>query len=352
MAVNRSAVITKLHKVLKKHYQPVEPAASRTLLENLLFACCLENAPNAAAEAAFQAVSSAFFDWNEVRVTTVKELAEILRVLPNPQSAANNLRRSLQALFEANYSFDLEPMKKLNLGQAVQKLSSYDGVSPFAVSYVTQYALGGHSIPLDAGAMGVLAVIGLVPENAAPKDGCPGLERAIPKNKGLEFGSLLHQISSDFTANPFSTNLHKVLLEVDPDAKARLPKRQSKVDKKSEDAPAEPSAKSAAKADATANAKTKPAEEKKPEAAKPSASKGEGGKSGAAKGESGKTDASKIAEKKPSDGGTKKPAAPAAANSAAKKPSASAASAKKPAAAAKKSAPAKTPPTLAKRKPR
>ncbi len=37
-AVNRSAVITKLHKVLKKHYQPVVPAAGRSMLENMLFA--------------------------------------------------------------------------------------------------------------------------------------------------------------------------------------------------------------------------------------------------------------------------------------------------------------------------
>ena len=32
----------------------------------------------------------------------------------------------------------------------------------------------------------------------------PGLERAIAKSKGVEFGSLLHQFGADFSANPYS----------------------------------------------------------------------------------------------------------------------------------------------------
>ena len=249
-AINRAALLTKLHKVLKKHYEPVLPVPGRSLLENLLFACCLENSPYAAAEQAFEAVSKTYFDWNEVRVSTVKEIAEVMKQLPDPLASATRLRRCLQSVFEANYSFDIEPMKKLNLGQAVQKFESYDGASPFVVSYITQTSLGGHSIPLDDGAMGSLLVLGLVSEKDTAKTGCTGMERAIPKNKGLEFGSLLHQLSIDFTTNPYSTNLHKILLEVDSEAKSRLPKRGAKpTEKKPEPAPAAKGAKIEAKPD-------------------------------------------------------------------------------------------------------
>jgi hypothetical protein len=338
-SINRSAVITKLYKVLKRHYQPAPPPPARSLFENLLFAACLENAPYAAAESAFQAVSTALFDWNEVRVSTVKELSEIMKAHPDAGTAANRLRRSLQALFEANYSFDLEPMKKLNLGQAVQKLSSYDGVTPFAVAYVTQHSLGGHSIPLDSGAMGALAVVGLVGEKHTAKDGCAGLERAIPKNKGIEFGSLLHQLAVEFHTNPYSTNLHKILLEVDSDAKGRLPKRQPKVEKKPEPpaptpAPAGAATAKGGKAEmkpaARPDAKGKPADEKK------SAEK---------KGE--KADAKKPEEKK---GGDKKPE-----KADARKPEASATKKPAPTAAPTAKKPSTKPavkPTIAKRKPR
>lgn len=314
-SVNRTAVLTKLYKVLKKHYQPVPTTPNRTLLENLLFACCLENSPQALAEQAYQTVSTAFFDWNEVRVSSVKELSEVMKMLPDPAVSAGILKRSLQGVFEGTFSFDLEGLKKLNLGAAIQKLEKCE-CSPFVVSYVVQTSLGGHSVPLDVGAMGILAVLGLVDEGASPKAGCPGMERAIPKNKGLEFGSLLHQPACEYFANPYSPKLHAFLLEVDPQAKPRLPKRQPKVTKP-EPTPPPPPAKPEAKGKA-AEVKGKPADVKKPDDKK-------------------KGEATKKAAPAPAPAPAKKPAA------APPKKSAPAPAAKKPAAKSS-SAPAKKKP--------
>lgn len=281
-SVNRTAVLTKLHKVLKKHYQPQPAPPSRSLLENLLFAACLENTPLGIAEQAYQVVSTSFYDWNEVRVTTAKELSEVMKMLPDAHFTANNLKRALQGVFEGNFTFDLEGLKKLNLGAAIQKLEKCD-CSPFIVSYVVQTSLGGHSVPLDSGAMGILAVLGLVDEGAKPRVGCAGMERAIPKNKGMEFGSLLHQPACEYFANPYSPKLHALLLEVDPQCKPRLPKRQPKNVKPEPVAPPPP-AKTDAKGkpvdakgkpvDAKTDAKGKPIaapkvdDKKKPEPAK------------------------------------------------------------------------------------
>jgi hypothetical protein len=224
---NRAALLTKMHKVLKKHYTPV-PMPERPLLEHLLYACCLENASYSAADKAYAAVSTSFFDWNEVRVSTVKELAEAMHMLPEPQAAAANLKRILQSVFESAYAFEIEALKKQNLGQAQQTLAKYEGATPFGVAYVTQAALGGHSIPLDRGLLAVFAVLGLASEQDQAAHTVPGLERAIPKNKGVEFGSLAHQLAAEMVANPYSPSLHKLLLEIAPDAKDQLPKRPAK----------------------------------------------------------------------------------------------------------------------------
>jgi len=56
----------------------------------------------------------------------------------------------------------------------------------------------------------------------------PGLERAVSKSKGIEFGSMLHQFGADFTANPYSPSVRKLLLEINPNVKDRLPKRRSR----------------------------------------------------------------------------------------------------------------------------
>lgn len=217
-------ILTRTHKVLKKHFKPAPPA-ERPVLEHMLYACLLENARYEAADQALAALKGSFFDWNEIRVSTTKELAEAMSMLPEPAAAAVNLRRVLQGVFESTYSFDLESLKKQNLGQAVQKIEKYANPPPFVLGYVTQAALGGHAIPLDRGALDVLYILGALTEAERTAGTAPGIERAISKSKGVEFASLLHQLAAEVVASPMSPNVQRILLEISPDAKERLPKR-------------------------------------------------------------------------------------------------------------------------------
>lgn len=224
---NRAALLAKAQKVLKQHYKPVPPG-QRPLLEQMLFACCLENASPEAAEKAYNRLVESFFDWNEVRVSTVNELAEVMKGLPDPNTAASNLKRVLQSVFESTYSFDLESVKKEKLGQGVKRLESLDGASPFVVAFVTQTSLGGHAIPLDSGSADSLMILGILTEAEAKPGSVPAIERAIPKNKGVEFGSLLHQLGADFASNPHSPSVRNIFLAINPESKERFPKRGAK----------------------------------------------------------------------------------------------------------------------------
>jgi endonuclease-3 len=239
-ASNRQALITKIHKVLKKHFEPVSPPADRPVLEHLLYACCLENAKFDHVDEVFAKLEQNYFDWNEVRVTTVAELAEVMALLPDAADAARRLKRALQSVFEGHYSFDLEFLKKQNLGKAIEHVEKFNGVSPFAVAYLTQHAFSGHSIPLSAAVYELLQLLGVITEAEAAKQRVPGLERAIPKNKGVEFGSLLHQLGVDYAATPHSPRVRTILLEITPDAKERLPRRTTKKDAEPEHAAPEP----------------------------------------------------------------------------------------------------------------
>jgi endonuclease-3 len=226
-SVTRTAQFSKVHKVLKKYYRPWAPPEERPVLEHLLFACCLEDARYEAAEEAFAALQHTFFDWNEVRVTSLTELSEVMAALPDPRAAANRVKRVLHGVFEQTYSFDLEDRRKKNLGPTEKWLAELDGTTKFTVAYVVQSALGGHSIPVDGGTVGVLRVLDLVTDKDAAEGVVPGLERAVAKNKGAEFGSLLHQLGADFSANPYSPQLREVLLQIDPECPPRFPKRRA-----------------------------------------------------------------------------------------------------------------------------
>ncbi len=225
-AVTRTSQFAKVFKILKKHYKPATANPGRTVAEHLIFACCLEDARYEAAEEAFAALVHTFFDWNEVRVTSISELSEVMACLPDPRLAANRIKRVLHAIFEAQFNFDLEDKRKKNLGPTIKWLEGLDGTSRFSVAYVVQAALSGHSIPIDTGTMNVLRLLDLVTEKDAAAGQVPGLERAIAKSKGVEFGSLLHQFGADFSANPYAPAIRGILLEVNPDLQNRLPKRR------------------------------------------------------------------------------------------------------------------------------
>ena len=251
---NRASILTKAHKVLKKHYSPVTPASGRTVLETMLYACCLENAPHDKADDVFARLQESYFDWNEVRVTTITELAEVMSDLPDPMTAAGGLKRALQGAFETEYSFDMEGLIKENIGKAVKKLEKYSA-SPFVVAYVTQNALGGHAIPVDRAALDLLLVLGVISETEPAKGQPPRSESAIPKGQGVEFGSLLHQLAVDFRASPMGTNPRKVIMEIEPEAKERLPKRASPKKKKAASSKSKSAKKSSKKTAKTATPK-------------------------------------------------------------------------------------------------
>ncbi|MEN6408004.1 MAG: hypothetical protein ABFC77_16235 [Thermoguttaceae bacterium] len=272
-AVSRTTQFAKVHKVLKKHYKVSPCNTGRTVIEHLLFACCLEDAHLDTAEEAFAALVHTFFDWNEVRVTSISELSEVMACLPDPRAAANRIKRLLHAIFEATFTFDLEDRRKKNLGPTVAWLEKLDGATPFIVSFVVQVALGGHSIPIDHGTMAVLRVLDLVTDKDVTAGVVPGMERAVAKSKGIEFGVLLHELGADYSANSYSPSLRELLIQIEPSCESRLPKRRADRAARKLSEPAEPKSKetksSGAKSKTSPAAAEKPAAKKKTPAAPP-----------------------------------------------------------------------------------
>ena len=94
------------------------------------------------------------------------------------------------------------------------------------LGYTVQTALAGHSIPLDRGALEVLGILGIATQAEVQSGNVTGLERAIAKNKAVEFGSLLHQLAADYFASPHSAGVKKTLTAINPHAV--VPKRPAR----------------------------------------------------------------------------------------------------------------------------
>lgn len=220
--VSRTQQFVRLYELLGRHYQAKPADPNQPVLEHLMFAAVLENARHAVAERVFQVLKTEFFDWNEVRVSTIRDLSEAGETLPDPAAAAARVKYPLQHIFESTYSFDLEELRKLPIGQAVERLQKIDGVSRFMISYVVQNALGGHTIPLDAASLRALNLLGLADEGEIASGNVSGLERAIPKSKGIEFAWLLHEFAAEFWTDHHAPTVEKIFKTFDPESLERL----------------------------------------------------------------------------------------------------------------------------------
>lgn len=238
MSENRANIIAKLVKVAKKQYPAVSPPAGRSVLENLLYACLLENAQFTAADEAFARLEQ-YSDWNEVRVTTNQELCEAAASLIDPMPAIEHLKQLLHSLFETHYSFDLDFLIKENQGKAVAQLEKYKGITPFVVAYLVQNSFGGHKIPTSSATLELADKLGLLTPKEKESGVVPGFERAVPKTKGPEFFSTVHQLAVDFKNKPRDKQVLACLREVNPEAVKRMEAAEAAA-KKAAKANAEP----------------------------------------------------------------------------------------------------------------
>jgi endonuclease-3 len=196
--INKQRVLATLFASLKKQNQSGEPEL-RPILEQLLFSVCREGTTRQDADQAFQSLQNRFFDWNEIRVSSSREVEEAIKNLPNAEVRAQRLLSLLQEVFETTFSFDLESMHKKGLKQAAKQIARYQAANDYTVSWVLQNSLDGHSISLDQPTLRVLHRLGLVDSlQEDPESIRSALEHLVPKSKGTLFNDILSHLAEEY----------------------------------------------------------------------------------------------------------------------------------------------------------
>lgn len=228
---SRSSRLQQLYQVLQKRYQPCS-IGDRSVLEHLLYAICLNGASPSVAEQTLDTLIHAFYDFNEARVSSQRELSECLSQLSSPQDAASCIKGVLQTLFEATYSFDLESLRKMDMAEVYEQLKKYPGLSNFVVAYTMQVVLRQNAIPISEKTFHLLECLGMVHAEDAVLGTLPAVERAFSKTTAAEFTLLLHQLGLEYAEHPESEELRKLLVEIFPSAEHTLPRPTLKAKEK------------------------------------------------------------------------------------------------------------------------
>src|SRR5262249_39023045 len=121
---SKTQLLTDVHTLLKKRYKPKADRGNGRLsvLEAVLFGVCHEGATREQANQALSRFKDGFYDWNEVRVSTIEEIQGALAGLGETEDRAQRIRRFLRQLFERTYGFTLEGLTKKSLKDAVKSL--------------------------------------------------------------------------------------------------------------------------------------------------------------------------------------------------------------------------------------
>ncbi|WP_169973938.1 endonuclease III domain-containing protein [Tautonia rosea] len=197
-APSKSQMLDKIQPLLAKRYKPGPREAKMSVLEAVLFGICHEGTTREQANQAMSRFRDAFFDWNELRVSSVGEIQDTLTGLPQPEVKAQRIRRFLRQLFSKTYKFDLDHLGKKPLKESIKTLQEFEAMqSDFVLATVIQQALGGHAMPVDDPIRRCLVRLGFAEEETPVESIRATLERAVPKTRGPEFTDLLEELAHD-----------------------------------------------------------------------------------------------------------------------------------------------------------
>jgi endonuclease III len=178
-----------LNQVLAQAGKSFAAGPERGVLEQFIFGVCRQGATTDQAASAFDNLKARFFDWNEVRVSSYREVEEAMEPLPDAEAKAHRIILFLQEVFELHYSFDLDKLQKEGLKAA----------DDFICAWVSQRTLAGHAIPIDEPSLRCAQRLGLVEEDRADLEAIRGsLEHQVPKARGVQFTEALSTVACEF----------------------------------------------------------------------------------------------------------------------------------------------------------
>ncbi len=191
-----SQKVQKLYRSLKRKYPRVQKAIYDEPVDALVYAIISAELSEAAAQSAIKRFADYFVDWNDLRISRVEEIAELLG---SDTSAARDialaLTTALRAVFSKYNMVSLKALSKMSKRPARAILEKIEGVNRFVVDFCMLTSLHGHAIPLTKKMIEFLRSNDLVHAGADEREIEGFLARQISAEHAYEFYYLLRRES-------------------------------------------------------------------------------------------------------------------------------------------------------------
>lgn len=149
------------------------------------------------AGAAMAKLSAAVVDLNELRVTPISEIVEIIGPdYPSCRAAGEEISRALNGVFNRVHRVDLDFLRTSSHKAVESFLASLDGVGAHARATVMLRCFGDRVVPVDAHMHAFLRAKDYIPENATVEEAQKWLTRQTKERDVVSFYVLLKRFAA------------------------------------------------------------------------------------------------------------------------------------------------------------
>jgi endonuclease III len=141
--------LKKFHSQIKREIDiaPKEDMVDPTTA--LVLACLSMVTTQSKARAAMNKIRNHFVDLNELRVSRVEEITDLLgKGLQQAKEIAHNIIVLLQEVYDKCDTLDLTSLQEGNKRDAKAFLTELDSSTPYIVAYVMLHSIGAHAFPV------------------------------------------------------------------------------------------------------------------------------------------------------------------------------------------------------------
>jgi endonuclease III len=186
--------------ILKTFEKQADFAPAPSPVEELVLEALRDKAGEAEALAALGRIRASFLDLNEMRVARTTELARVLDPMPEAESAAARIQKSLNRLFEREGGMSLTCLEELKPSEARKALQSIDkGISRNTAGRILFATCPGATMPASAEALKAARRHGLLGRTAGKAQLQKAMLQALEPE---EAARLLFHIEADGDTRP------------------------------------------------------------------------------------------------------------------------------------------------------
>ena len=183
----------KLASFLRKHV-PAGNALQSTLepqgmdlVDLFVQSYMLWQAPSSDAIGALKRLKAAFFDWNDLRVSLVSDIVDVIGHRHwRAADRVSRMRDAMNGIFRREHKVSLERLRTLMKRDAVNYMETLPGMIPFVANRVLLVGVDFHSVPVEEFGLQMLVQAGALPAGTSLVDASGWVTRHVKAEEARE----------------------------------------------------------------------------------------------------------------------------------------------------------------------